>query len=52
MEGITHHVQEEEGQMFPKIEEIFDEATLEEIGKEMEAEKTAFKKTQAAGAGK
>lgn len=50
MEGVTHHVQEEEGQMFPKIEEIFDEATLEEIGKEMEAEKAAFKKTQAAGA--
>jgi iron-sulfur cluster repair protein YtfE (RIC family) len=50
MEGVTHHVQEEEGKMFPKIEEIFDEATLEELGKEMEAEKSAFKKTQAAGA--
>ena len=52
MEGVTHHVQEEEGKMFPKIEEIFDEATLEELGKEMEAEKQNFKKSQAAGAGK
>jgi iron-sulfur cluster repair protein YtfE (RIC family) len=52
MENITHHVQEEEGEMFPKIEEIFDEATLNEIGKEMEAEKQNFKKTQTAGAGK
>jgi hemerythrin superfamily protein len=50
MENITHHVQEEEGKMFPKIEEIFDETTLEELGKEMEAEKQNFKKTQAAGA--
>ena len=52
MEDITHHVQEEEGKMFPQIEEIFDEATLKEIGKEMEAEKQNFKKTQSAGAGK
>jgi iron-sulfur cluster repair protein YtfE (RIC family) len=52
MESVTHHVQEEEGEMFPKIEEIFDETTLEELGAEMEEEKQSFKKTQAAGAGK
>lgn len=52
MEGVTHHVQEEEGQMFPLIEEIFDEETLKEIGAEMEEEKQSFKKTQTAGAGK
>ncbi len=52
MESITHHVQEEEGEMFPKIEKIFDEAVLKELGAEMEAEKENFKKSQSAGAGK
>ena len=45
MEDVTHHVQEEEGEMFPMIEELFDEATLEELGAEMEEEKESFKKT-------
>jgi hemerythrin superfamily protein len=52
MEDITHHVQEEEGEMFPKIEEIFDETTLQELGAQMEKEKQNFKKTYQAGAGK
>jgi hemerythrin superfamily protein len=50
IEDVTHHVQEEEGEMFPKIEEIFDEATLEELGAEMEKEKRKFKKSHTAGA--
>jgi len=50
MEDITHHVQEEEGIMFPKVEEVFDTATLEELGAQMEKEKQSFKKTQTAGA--
>src|SRR5215203_3987813 len=36
MEDIKHHVQEEEGKMFLKVEEIFDAATLSELGREME----------------
>jgi len=52
IEDVTHHVQEEEGEMFPLIEELFDEATLAELGAEMEEEKQRFKKTYAAGAGK
>jgi hemerythrin superfamily protein len=52
MEDITHHVQEEEGIMFPKVEKVFDEATLEELGKQMEEEKKNFKKSQTANAGK
>jgi hemerythrin superfamily protein len=52
MEDVTHHVQEEEGEMFPKIEKIFDEATLEDLGKQMEEEKKSFKKSQTASAGK
>ena len=50
MEDITHHVQEEEGEMFPKVEKIFDTSTLEELGKEMEKEKKNFQKSQTASA--
>lgn len=52
MEDIEHHVQEEEGQMFPKVEKVFDQATLEELGKQLEEEKQKFKKSQTASAGK
>ena len=52
MEDITHHVQEEEGEMFPMVEELFDETTLQELGEEMENEKQNYKKTHAASAGK
>ena len=52
MEDVEHHVMEEEGEMFPKIEKIFDEATLEELGKQMEEEKKSFQKSQSAVAGK
>lgn len=50
MEDVEHHVMEEEGEMFPKVKEIFDEATLEELGKALEAEKKNYKKSQAAKA--
>lgn len=52
MEDVIHHVQEEEGEMFKKIEEIFDEETLKEIGKELEAEKRKYKKSMTANANK
>lgn len=48
MEDIEHHVQEEEGEMFPMIEEQFDEETLETLGQEMEKEKTKFGKSSKA----
>jgi hemerythrin superfamily protein len=50
MEDITHHVQEEQGIMFPKVQKIINEAELEELGKLMEEEKKNFQKTQSAGA--
>lgn len=50
MEDITHHVQEEEGEMFPKVREIFDETELEELGRQLEEEKKSYKKTQTANA--
>jgi hemerythrin superfamily protein len=52
MEDITHHVQEEEGEMFPKVKKVFDEAALQELGKQLEKEKQSFKKSQTANAGK
>jgi iron-sulfur cluster repair protein YtfE (RIC family) len=52
MEDITHHVQEEEGEMFPMIEEIFDESTLNELGAAMEKEKQSFKKSYSASSSK
>ena len=52
MEDVEHHVQEEEGQMFPKVEELFDQSVLQQLGTEMEKEKQSFKKSQTAGAGK
>ena len=51
-EYVDHHVQEEEGEMFPKIEELFDESVLEELGAQMEKEKLSFKKSSTAGASK
>ena len=39
MESVEHHVQEEEGEMFPKVREVFDEGQLEQIGKELESAK-------------
>ena len=50
MEDITHHVQEEEGEMFPNVKKVFDAATLKELGKQMEAEKQNFKKSNQANA--
>lgn len=50
MEDIEHHVQEEEGEMFPLVEEQFDTTTLEELGAEMEEEKQSFSKSSSASA--
>ena len=49
MEDIEHHVQEEEGEMFKMIEEQFDATVLEELGKELEAEKKKAMKSKSAG---
>ncbi|MFN2500803.1 MAG: hemerythrin domain-containing protein [Pyrinomonadaceae bacterium] len=48
IEDVEHHVQEEEGQMFLLVKEQFDEAVLEELGAEMEAEKATFQKANSA----
>lgn len=52
MEDIKHHVQEEEGQMFPMVQEQFDEYTLQMLGKELEKEKQSFAKSATAKSGR
>ncbi len=52
MEDITHHVQEEEGEMFPDVEKILGAAELEKLGAQMEEEKQKFMKSQSASSGK
>ncbi|HEY0459933.1 MAG TPA: hemerythrin domain-containing protein [Pyrinomonadaceae bacterium] len=52
MEDIEHHVMEEEGEMFPKVQEIFDEAMLDELGAQMQEEKQKFKKSYSASSSK
>jgi hemerythrin superfamily protein len=43
MEDVEHHVKEEEGDMFPMVEDQFDEPVLETLGAIMQAEKGRFK---------
>ena len=38
-EGIEHHIEEEEGDMFPKARDIFDREELDDLGARMEAMK-------------
>jgi hemerythrin superfamily protein len=45
MEAVEHHVEEEEGEMFPKIQEVFEEDELEQLGRDLEMAKgTAHRK--------
>jgi hemerythrin superfamily protein len=47
MEAVEHHVQEEEGVMFPRVREVFDESQLEELGQKLESAKgTAHRKAE------
>ena len=39
MESVDHHVAEEEGEMFPKVREVFDETELEQLGKQLNSAK-------------
>jgi hemerythrin-like domain-containing protein len=49
-ENIEHHIEEEEGDMFKKARQIFDEAELEELGNRMAQRRaSAARETAAAG---
>ena len=43
-ENVEHHVEEEENEMFPQVEQLFDESQLEELGQQMEEAKLKFGK--------
>lgn len=47
-ENVEHHVEEEEGEMFPKARKVFSEAELEELGTRLEAAKAKGLKAAAA----
>ena len=42
IEDVRHHVEEEEGEMFPSVEDQFEAETLETWGKQMQLEKEKF----------
>lgn len=50
MEGVEHHAQEEEADMFPEVEDKFSKSDLDELGEKLEKEKQNFKKSQSANA--
>ena len=52
MEDIGHHVQEEEGELFPMVKDQFDEYTLQMMGNDMEKEKKSLGKSRSASPAK
>ena len=43
-ENIEHHIEEEEGEMFPKARQVFDRQELVELGERMAQRKTSAQK--------
>jgi len=48
-ENVEHHVEEEEGEMFPSAREVLSPEQIEELGARMEAAKQEQQKASAAG---
>ena len=48
-ENVEHHVEEEEGEMFPKAKKVLSEEQIELLGSRMEASKQEQKAAKAAG---
>jgi iron-sulfur cluster repair protein YtfE (RIC family) len=44
MEDVEHHVEEEENEMFPMVEDLVPREVLETLGTQMEKEKTRFQR--------
>ncbi len=42
-ENLEHHIEEEEGEMFPQAEKVFDDDELGELGDRMRARKDELK---------
>jgi|SRR6185369_6453123 len=43
-ENVEHHIEEEEGEMFKKARQLFDQAELEQLGERLEARKLEVQK--------
>jgi len=43
-ENIEHHIEEEEGEMFQKTRQVFDDAELDALGERMQARKESASK--------
>ena len=39
MDNVEHHVEAEEGEMFPKVLQVMDKSTLERLGEELQSAK-------------
>jgi hemerythrin superfamily protein len=50
IDNVEHHVDEEEGELFPKVEDQLSDQELEEIGVELEAAKKEYAKKSRAKA--
>ena len=42
-ENLEHHIEEEEGEMFPQAEKVFDDSELDELGDRMHVRKEELK---------
>ena len=42
-ESLEHHIEEEEGEMFPQAEQVFGDSELDELGDRMQARKEELK---------
>lgn len=51
-ENVEHHVDEEENDMFPQIEQLIEEPELERLGEELEMAKKDFSKSSRATSAK
>jgi len=47
MEDVEHHVEEEEDEMFPLVDDQVEDSTLERLASQMEAEKASFRRSNA-----
>ena len=48
MENLEHHIAEEEDEMFPKVEQVFEDEELQELGARMQARKEELQAQAAA----
>lgn len=51
-ENVRHHVQEEEGEMFPKAQEVLGAEQINQLGTQMQQEKQARQRQMSAGSGR